>query len=360
MARTGGAGGFAVSVALEAPTARSASAPASERDATDGAPRRGAAASTAPPVGSAAAFAEHAAHRLADARLDGLFTGPAGDRRRFLDRLVLAVDAGHGARVSASNARCARATACSRTSGPIPPGSTPWSARSPRPASPSPPPGARPSSGSPPSSRPSGDDASPFPWAERVADRRRSTTSSRTPPGRRRRGPLPRPAARGPRPRDRAAGRTLVGPQTSDLAVRHGPKDIARRAGLDRRAEGAAGRPRAGPCPPGRRDDRHRPARAARRGRRPSRSAPPRRPVRRARRAGRAGLDDRRRSRRVFADLPARRPRCFEVTPGACRGYTSAHDAFRPPRLLGGLRARRGLARARHRRRRRARARPRP
>ncbi|MER2605065.1 MAG: DNA replication/repair protein RecF [Siculibacillus sp.] len=33
--------------------------------------------------------------------MDGLFTGPAAERRRFLDRLVLAVDPGHGARVSA-------------------------------------------------------------------------------------------------------------------------------------------------------------------------------------------------------------------------------------------------------------------
>ncbi|PTW62773.1 DNA replication and repair protein RecF [Breoghania corrubedonensis] len=32
--------------------------------------------------------------------MDGLFTGPAGDRRRFLDRLVLAVDPGHGRRVA--------------------------------------------------------------------------------------------------------------------------------------------------------------------------------------------------------------------------------------------------------------------
>lgn len=30
--------------------------------------------------------------------MDGLFTGPAGDRRRFLDRLVLAIDASHGQR----------------------------------------------------------------------------------------------------------------------------------------------------------------------------------------------------------------------------------------------------------------------
>lgn len=33
--------------------------------------------------------------------MDGLFTGPAGDRRRFLDRLVLAVDPTHGRRVNA-------------------------------------------------------------------------------------------------------------------------------------------------------------------------------------------------------------------------------------------------------------------
>lgn len=33
--------------------------------------------------------------------MDGLFTGPAGDRRRFLDRLVLAIDPEHGRRVGA-------------------------------------------------------------------------------------------------------------------------------------------------------------------------------------------------------------------------------------------------------------------
>ena len=30
--------------------------------------------------------------------MDALFTGPAADRRRFLDRLVLAIDPGHGQR----------------------------------------------------------------------------------------------------------------------------------------------------------------------------------------------------------------------------------------------------------------------
>ena len=33
--------------------------------------------------------------------MDGLFTGPAADRRRFLDRAVLAIDRGHGTRVNA-------------------------------------------------------------------------------------------------------------------------------------------------------------------------------------------------------------------------------------------------------------------
>ena len=32
--------------------------------------------------------------------LDGLFTGPAGERRKFLDRMVLAIDPGHGRRVA--------------------------------------------------------------------------------------------------------------------------------------------------------------------------------------------------------------------------------------------------------------------
>ena len=33
--------------------------------------------------------------------MDGLFVGPASERRRFLDRLVLAIDAEHASRVSA-------------------------------------------------------------------------------------------------------------------------------------------------------------------------------------------------------------------------------------------------------------------
>jgi DNA replication and repair protein RecF len=53
------------------------------------------------PVSSAAAFADHARVLWLVPAMDGLFTGAPSERRRFLDRLVLAVDAEHGSRVNA-------------------------------------------------------------------------------------------------------------------------------------------------------------------------------------------------------------------------------------------------------------------
>jgi DNA replication and repair protein RecF len=53
------------------------------------------------PAGSATAFADHLRVIWLVPAMDGLFAGPASERRRFLDRLVLAVDAAHAARVSA-------------------------------------------------------------------------------------------------------------------------------------------------------------------------------------------------------------------------------------------------------------------
>ncbi len=50
--------------------------------------------------GSSAAFGEHLRILWLTPDQDGLFRGPAGDRRRFLDRLVLAIDPGHAARAS--------------------------------------------------------------------------------------------------------------------------------------------------------------------------------------------------------------------------------------------------------------------
>jgi DNA replication and repair protein RecF len=53
------------------------------------------------PVGSAAAFADHLRVVWLTPVMDQLFLGPASERRRFLDRLVLAVDAQHQSRVNA-------------------------------------------------------------------------------------------------------------------------------------------------------------------------------------------------------------------------------------------------------------------
>ena len=52
-------------------------------------------------VSASSAFADYLRVVWLTPALDGLFAGPAGDRRRFLDRLVLAVDASHGSRVNA-------------------------------------------------------------------------------------------------------------------------------------------------------------------------------------------------------------------------------------------------------------------
>jgi DNA replication and repair protein RecF len=53
------------------------------------------------PVGSAAAFADHLRVVWLTPSMDPMFAGPASERRRFLDRLVLAVDAQHSGRVAA-------------------------------------------------------------------------------------------------------------------------------------------------------------------------------------------------------------------------------------------------------------------
>jgi DNA replication and repair protein RecF len=53
------------------------------------------------PVTSAAAFADHLRVVWLVPSMDGLFTGAPSERRRFLDRLVLAVDPDHGRRVNA-------------------------------------------------------------------------------------------------------------------------------------------------------------------------------------------------------------------------------------------------------------------
>jgi DNA replication and repair protein RecF len=95
-ARKDGAGGFAASIFVE----------------DDGEPRQlgtglepGAEAPARvhridrAPVASTRAFADHLRIVWLTPSMDGLFMDSAGERRRFLDRLVLAVDPSHGARV---------------------------------------------------------------------------------------------------------------------------------------------------------------------------------------------------------------------------------------------------------------------
>src|SRR5438552_7857080 len=53
------------------------------------------------PVGSATAFGDHLRMVWLTPAMDGLFMGAASERRRFFDRLVLAIDSEHASRVSA-------------------------------------------------------------------------------------------------------------------------------------------------------------------------------------------------------------------------------------------------------------------
>ncbi len=97
MLRQGADGGFAVSVSLEGPLGEvqlgAGYNPAQGPHRMCRIDRE--------PVGSPTAFAEHCRLLWLTPDNDGLFRGPAGDRRRFMDRLVLAVDSEHGARVNA-------------------------------------------------------------------------------------------------------------------------------------------------------------------------------------------------------------------------------------------------------------------
>src|SRR3954469_1161263 len=53
------------------------------------------------PVGSATSFGDHIRMVWLTPAMDGLFMGAASERRRFFDRLVLAIDSDHSSRISA-------------------------------------------------------------------------------------------------------------------------------------------------------------------------------------------------------------------------------------------------------------------
>lgn len=224
-ARSGGSGGFSISIVLRDedgetrlgtgfdPGSDSAGA---RKCRIDGAP-----------VGSPRDFAERLRIVWMTPAMDGLFAGSAGERRRFLDRLVLTVDPSHGSRVNAleralrnrnrlleTGAEPAWLDATEREVAEL--GVAVTAARLET------------------VSRLAAlvdaerDDSSPFPWAEfalagevealaaahsalEAEDRYRALLAAG-------------------RARDAAAGRTLIGPQASDLVVRHGPKKIEARA----------------------------------------------------------------------------------------------------------------------------------
>jgi DNA replication and repair protein RecF len=223
MARHGGSGGFAVSAAVEGPYGEHRLGTGIEPPHIDERSARLCRVDGAP-AGSPAAFSEYLRLVWLTPELDGLFRGTPGERRRFLDRLVLAIHPEHGARVAALERALRSRNRVLETD----PADSRWLEAIEREVA------------------ELGiavalarheaverlaalivatrDDASPFPFAmvaltgeldDLVAAHPAVDAEDRY-----------RAMLRDGRPRDRAAGRTLVGPQASDLAVRHGPKDV--------------------------------------------------------------------------------------------------------------------------------------
>jgi DNA replication and repair protein RecF len=95
-----GDGSWAVSAAVEGMLGLATLGTGTEPPADDTAPARKCRIDREP-VTSAAAFADHLRVVWLTPAMDQLFSGPASERRRFLDRLVLAVDAEHSSRVNA-------------------------------------------------------------------------------------------------------------------------------------------------------------------------------------------------------------------------------------------------------------------
>ncbi len=224
MAREGGSGGFAVSLTLAAAYDEVRLGTGLEPGPPgEAALRRCRADGEA--VGSPAAFADHLRIVWLTPAFDGLFAGPAGDRRRFLDRLVLAVDPEHGGRVNALERalRSRNRLLEDERADPV------WLDAVEREAAET---GVAVAAARLETARrlaaliiAARDDASPFPWAEMalegVLEAELATRPAVDVED------LYRGLLRENRNRDRAAGRTLIGPQASDLVVRHGPKGIA-------------------------------------------------------------------------------------------------------------------------------------
>ncbi len=96
-----GNGGWAVSAEIEGMVGLATLGTGIEPPGTDETVRSRRCRIDREPVSSPAAFADHLRIVWLTPAMDPLFNGPASERRRFLDRLVLAVDTQHGSRVAA-------------------------------------------------------------------------------------------------------------------------------------------------------------------------------------------------------------------------------------------------------------------
>src|SRR2546423_4331097 len=101
VAFTEGDGSWAISAAIEGALGLAALGTGIEAPGPDGTPSSRKCRIDREPVNSAAAFADHLRVLWLVPAMDRLVNGPASERRRFLDRLVLAVDAEHASRVAA-------------------------------------------------------------------------------------------------------------------------------------------------------------------------------------------------------------------------------------------------------------------
>ena len=215
--RAGGAGGWAVSAEIDGALGEARLGTGSD----PGDPARKCRIDRAA-VSSAQAFAGHLRVVWLTPDMDGLFRASAGERRRFVDRLVLAVDPAHGARVNALEkalrnrnrlledfdadpvwlaaieqeaAEIAVAVAAARRETVERLAALIAAGR---------------------------DDASPFPHAAIALEGELENRLAIEPASHVE--DWYRAALQGNRGRDRAAGRTLIGPNASDLRVAHGPK----------------------------------------------------------------------------------------------------------------------------------------
>jgi DNA replication and repair protein RecF len=96
-----GDGSWAVAAEIESALGLATLGTGLERPLEDGAAGRRKYRIDREPVASAAAFADHLRVVWLTPAMDALFTGAPSERRRFLDRLALAVDAEHASRVNA-------------------------------------------------------------------------------------------------------------------------------------------------------------------------------------------------------------------------------------------------------------------